>query len=367
MLIVLLLLGGLLTLSAGAELLLRGATRLAALLRISPLVVGLTVVAFGTSAPEFAVSIGAALHGKTDIAVGNVVGSNIFNVLAILGISALVAPLPVHRKLIRVDVPVMIAGVLLVWWFMSDGGVSRTEGAIAFCGLLVYTTLLIIHSRASSSSPQAEAAHDAAAGGPVRNPWMRAVEALLMVIVGLALLVQGSNWFVDGAVQLARILGLSELVIGLTIVAAGTSLPELATSVWAAARGEREISVGNIIGSNVFNTLGVLGSAAAFSPTGVPVSPSALNFDIPVMAAVCAVCLPMFFTGRSLSRWEGVLLIGYYVGYTTVLILHTLGSHWLPAVSFSLAWFALPLTGAVLLTSLLRELRPPRESAEHAT
>ena len=362
MAIVLLLIGGLLTLSAGAELLLRGATRLAALLRISPLVVGLTVVAFGTSAPEFAVSIGAALHGKADIAIGNVVGSNIFNVLFILGISALVAPLPVHRKLIRIDVPVMIAAVLLLWWFTSDGAVSRIEGAIAFGGLLAYTSFLIIHSR--SSSPQVVAAQDAAAGAPARNPWVRAVEALLMVIVGLALLVQGSNWFVDGAVQLARILGLSELVIGLTIVAAGTSLPELATSVWAAARGEREISVGNIIGSNIFNTLGVLGAAAALAPDGVPVAPSALNFDIPVMVAVCAVCLPMFFTGRSLSRWEGILLIAYYAGYTSVLILHTLGSDWLPAVSFSLAWFALPLTAAVLLTSLLRELRRPREAAQ---
>ncbi len=352
----LLLIGGLLVLSIGAELLLRGATQMAGLLRISPLVVGLTVVAFGTSAPEFAVSVGAAVTGRADIALGNVVGSNIFNVLAVLGISALIAPLAVNSKLIRIDVPVMIATALLVWGAALDGHLSRVEGAVAFLGLLAYTGFLVIGSRAEQGRT-AVVDREVAPETPAPNRLLSGVLSLVLFVVGLGLLIAGSDWFVEGAVQLARLLGLSELVIGLTIIAAGTSLPELATSVWAAARGERDISVGNIIGSNVFNALGVLGAAGALSPEGIRVPAIALEFDIPIMVAVSVVCLPMFFTGRSLARWEGGLLIAYYIAYTTVLILRSVGHHALDEVSFSLAWFAMPLTLAVLLVSLFRSRR----------
>jgi cation:H+ antiporter len=360
MMIALLLIGGMFALTFGAELLVRGAVRLAALFRIPPLVVGLTVVAFGTSAPEFAVSIGAAVNGQADITLGNVVGSNIFNVLAILGTAAVVAPLAVNRKLIRIDVPVMIGASLLLWGLAADGRWSRLEGVMAFAGLLAYTGFLIVSSRAATApivAPSAESETAPVVGDPMRNPFVRALEALFLVIVGLTFLVLGSNWFVSGAVQLARLLGLSELVIGLTIVAGGTSLPELATSVMAALRGERDISVGNIVGSNIFNILGVLGLSSFVSATGVAVSPLALDFDIPIMVAVAVVCLPMFFTGRGIARWEGLLLMLYYVAYTTVLILHSLGHDWLKPVTFSLAWFALPMTFLVLILSFAREWR----------
>jgi cation:H+ antiporter len=354
----LLLIGGMLALTLGAEFLVRGAVRLAALLCISPLVIGLTVVAFGTSAPEFAVSLAAALEGKADIALGNVVGSNIFNILAILGVSAIAAPLAVNAKLIKIDVPVMIAASLLLWGFAADGRWSRPEGLFAFCGLVAYSGFLIVSGRAGlvpnlASAPEAETAP--VRGDPLRNPFVRTLEALFLVVAGLSLLVLGSNWFVNGAVQLARLLGVSELVIGLTIVAGGTSLPELATSVTAALRGERDISVGNIVGSNIFNILCVLGLSSAVSARGVVVSPEALAFDIPVMVAVAVVCLPMFFTGRSIARWEGLLLVMYYVAYMTVLVLHSLGNAWLAPVTFSLAWFALPLSFLILILSFVRE------------
>lgn len=364
MLIALLLIGGMVALTFGAESLVRGAVRLAALLRIPPLVVGLTVVAFGTSAPEFAVSISAALNGKADIALGNVVGSNIFNVLAILGVSAIVAPLAVNVKLIRFDVPVMIATSLAMWGLAADGRISRLEGWAAFLALLAYTGLLIAANRAASAPPApptAETETAPVAGDPLRSLFVRMLEALFMVIVGLTFLILGSNWFVSGAVQLARLIGLSELVIGLTIVAGGTSLPEMATSVTAALRGERDISVGNIVGSNIFNILGVLGLASAVSAAGVAVSPAALDFDIPIMVAVAVLCLPLFFTGRSIARWEGLLLILYYLAYTAVLILHSLGHDWLKPVSFSLAWFALPLTFLVLVLSFVREWRTRKQ------
>lgn len=348
-------LGGVLGLTIGAELLVRGATRLALLLRISPLVIGLTVVAFGTSAPEFAVSTAAALNGQPDIALGNVVGSNIFNVLAILGATALLAPLAVHHKLVRVDVPVMIGVSVLLWWFARDGVWSRVEGAIAFLGLIAYTVWLIRAGR--TAVPAAPAG--GAAPSPLVGPFVRAMWALALVLCGLVLLVLGSRWFVAGAVQLARRLGVDELVIGLTIVAAGTSLPELATSVWAALRGERDISVGNIVGSNIFNILGVLGLASAVAPAGVPVAPAALAFDIPVMLAVAVVCLPMFFTGRGLARWEGLVLLAYYGAYMTVLILKATGNPWLAPLTFSLAWGALPLTVLVLAGETYRAFARP--------
>jgi cation:H+ antiporter len=191
------------------------------------------------------------------------------------------------------------------------------------------------------------------------GPFVRGLWAFALVLCGLVLLVLGSRWLVAGAVQLARRLGVDELVIGLTIVAAGTSLPELATSVWAALRGERDISVGNIVGSNIFNILGVLGLASAMAPAGVPVAAAALAFDIPVMLAVAVVCLPMFFTGRGLARWEGLVLLAYYVAYTTVLILKATGNPWLAPLTFSLAWGALPLTVLVLLGETHRALARP--------
>jgi cation:H+ antiporter len=250
----------------------RGASKLALSFGISPLVVGLTVVAFGTSAPEMAVSVQAALSGQVDIALGNVVGSNIFNVLFILGLSALIIPLLVARQLIRQEVPIMIGASLLLFALAWDGGISAAiDAALMFGLLLAYTVFLIWQSRRESKALAAEGTAETASGkSSWDNHW--GVQVLL-IAAGLALLVLGADWLVTAAITFAKQLGVSELVIGLTIVAAGTSMPEVATSIVAALRGERDIAVGNVVGSNTFNILCVLGLSGMLAP-GVCRSPN---------------------------------------------------------------------------------------------
>jgi cation:H+ antiporter len=345
------LVAGLLFLVAGAELLVRGAARLAAGLGVSPLVIGLTVVAYGTSAPELAVSVGATLTGRTDVALGNVVGSNIFNVLLILGISAVVTPLLVARKLVRFDVWVMIGVSLLMYVMARDLTISRVEGLLLLLGCVAYTAWLVWEARSEVGGKEHEA--ESNPEGTRRST----LQNLLLILSGLALLVVGSKWLVDGATVLARAFGVSELVIGLTLVAGGTSLPELATSVLASKRGQRDIAVGNVVGSNIFNVLAVLGASAAFSASGVPVSASALALDIPIMAAVALGCLPIFFTGYRIDRWEGFLFLGYYVAYTVYLILDGTRSAALGAYGTAMLWFVIPLTVVTLITVSLRALK----------
>jgi cation:H+ antiporter len=338
-------LAGLVLLVLGGHALVGGASALAARLGVSPLVVGLTVVAWGTSAPELAVSLGAALRGQGDIALGNVVGSNIFNILGVLGLSALVAPLAVSRRLVRLDVPILIALSAAVYVLGLDGRVSRVEGALLVAAGVAYTVFAVRTSRADAPPvPAAPGAHALAAG-------------VVRVVAGLALLALGARWLVESAVALARGLGISELVIGLTIVAAGTSLPEVAASVVAAWRGERDIAVGNAVGSNIFNILSVLGLTAAVSRTGVPVAPAALAFDIPVMVAVALACLPLFFTGMRIGRGEGALLVGYYAAYALYLVLAAQRHEALPLYSTTMALFVLPLTAVTLGVVAWREAR----------
>ncbi len=352
---------GLVILIAGAELLVRGASRLAVGFGISPLIVGLTVVAFGTSAPELAVSLGSALSGQADIALGNVVGSNIFNVLFILGLSALIGTLVVAQQLIRLDVPLMIGVSFLPLLLGLDGKIGRLDGILLFAGILAYILFAVRQSRKETASIQAE--YSAEFGANVRLEGSQLVRNIGFVVIGLALLVLGARWLVDGAVSIARALGLSELIIGLTIVAAGTSLPEVATSVIASLRGERDIAVGNVVGSNLFNILAVLGLTAAVAPAGVNVSGAALRFDIPFMIAVALACLPIFFTGYRIARWEGALFLAYYAAYTLYLILDATGHDALPAFSTVLLEFAAPLTGITLVLLAVRGWRAghPRE------
>lgn len=349
--------GGLLLLVVGAELLVRGASRLALTLGIAPLVVGLTVVAFGTSAPEMAVSIQAALENRSDLALGNVVGSNIFNVLFILGVSALVTPLAVHQKLVRLEVPLMILTSGLLFVMALDGRVGRLEGGVLFLGVLAYTAFLVVQSRREEQEIRQEYAEEFGVKGS------RAGSLLLQVALiagGLVLLVAGSDLLLDSSVSIARSLGVSELMIGLTLVAGGTSLPEVATSVVAAIRGKRDIAVGNVVGSNLFNVLAVLGLSAAVS-SGVGVTGQALYFDIPVMIAVSVVCLPIFFTGAAISRWEGLVLLAGYGLYVTYLYLHS-GEPW--AVELFTRGFYLvvvPLAALGLFLSVAAELRARRQ------
>jgi cation:H+ antiporter len=349
----LLFLGGLLALILGAELLVRGASKLALSFGISPLVVGLTIVAFGTSSPELAVSVGAALDGKTDIAVGNVVGSNVFNVLFILGAAALITPLAVHRQIIRQEVPIMIGVSALIVGLSLDGTISWLDGAGLTLLLVAYSTFLIVQSRRAEATT---------AGAPTdRKAWdSRLPVQLALIAAGLGLLVFGSDWLVRAAVTVAHALGVSDVVIGLTIVAAGTSLPEVAASVAAALKGERDIAVGNVVGSNIFNLLGCLGlSSLASGRLGLVVPPSLLAFDLWVMLAVAVACLPVFVTGREIARWEGGVFLCTYVAYVTYLVLAAQYPSALETYSTAMLGFVLPLLALTLVVVAFRRKPAP--------
>lgn len=351
-----LLVGGLTVLVFGAEILVRGASRLAAALGISPLVIGLTVVAFGTSSPELAVSLQSALSGQPDLAVGNVVGSNILNVLLILGLSALITPLIVAQQLVRLDVPIMIGASMLVWVLALNSVISQLEGALLFVLLIAYLSFLIWQSR-RERNPAVVAEYEHEFAGREARTLRQALLNLTLVVVGLAMLIGGSRLFVQGASDLARHFGLSELVIGLTIVALGTSLPEVAASIIAAIKGERDIAVGNVVGSNIFNLLAVLALTALFARGGVPVSPSALALDIPFMTAVAIACLPIFVTRNLIARWEGAIFFGYYLAYTAYLLLAAADAPGATQYRDFMLLFVAPLTVLTLAASLWREWR----------
>jgi cation:H+ antiporter len=343
--------GGLVCLVVGAEALVRGASKLALSLGISPLVVGLTVVAFGTSSPEIAVSVGAALEGRTDIAVGNVVGSNIFNVLFILGVSALITPLLVHAQIIRQEVPIMIGASLLLVAFSLDGRIGFVDALMLLVLLVAYTVFLIVQSRRETQATRDEYAQEV----DRRSGWdSRLPVQLLLIAAGLGLLVLGSEWLVTAAIAFAKALGVSDLVIGLTIVAAGTSMPEVATSIMAAVRKERDIAIGNVVGSNVFNILGCVGITGVVASGGLPIPASLLNFDLWVMLAVAFACIPVFMTGREIARWEGGLFLLYYVGYTAYLILASQQHAAIGAYSATMLGFVIPLTIVTLVVAAVR-------------
>jgi len=356
-------LGGLIGLVLGAELLVRGASKLALSFGISPLVVGLTIVAFGTSAPEVAVSIGAVLDAKTDIAIGNVVGSNIFNVLFILGLSAIITPLVVNVQLIRQEVPIMIGASLLLLALTLDGKLSWVDGSILFGLMLAYTVFLIVQSRKETKATKDEYAAEFKPAPP--GGWDSKLPAqLLLIAAGLAFLVVGSDWLVNASVIFAKAMGVSDLIIGLTIVAAGTSMPEVATSITAAIKGERDIAVGNVVGSNTFNILGCLGLSGIVSgDLGLLMPVSVLNFDIWVMLAVALACLPVFVTGREIARWEGGVFLFYYVAYVAYLILATQQHAALGVFSMAMMGFVVPLTVITLVVVFIRQGKPQTGTA----
>ncbi|MCF6735558.1 calcium/sodium antiporter [Blastococcus sp. KM273129] len=356
---IVLMVGGFAVLVLGGELLVRGGSNLGRAVGLSRLVIGLTIVAACTSAPEMAVTVAASLADNPGLAVGNVVGSNIFNVLLILGASALAAPLIVRSQLVRLDIPAMIGITVVLLALALDGAVSVLDGALLLLLLVAYTGWILRIGRRSE-----EAAEGPRSGDPADAPRGKAVLASVgLIAVGVALLVVGARWLVEAAVTVAGALGVSDLVIGLTVVAAGTSLPELATSVIAALRGERDIAVGNIVGSNIFNIGAVLGVAAVVSDGGVPVAASVVRFDLPVALAVAVALLPVAFTGFVLRRWEGALLVAYYGAYVGYLLLDASGHDALPAFSATMIGFVLPLTGLGLLTLVLYEWRRHRGTA----
>lgn len=342
---------GLALLVLGGELLVRGAASLARSVGLSSLVVGLTVVAFATSAPELAVTLDAVLGGEPDLAVGNVIGSNIVNVLLILGLSALVAPLVVLTRVVKVDIPMMIAMSVATLVLALDGSIGTADGLLLAGALVAYTSASIVLARRESQA-DADLEGDTTDLGAVSRP-----RSLLLVLLGIGLLVAGARLLVGGATTIATELGVSSLVIGLTVVALGTSLPELATSVIAARRGERDIAVGNIVGSNVFNIGAVLGVSAVVSGTAIPVSDAVVAIDLPLMVAAALALLPVAFTGFRLSRAEGALFVGLYLAYTSYLLLAATEHDALSGLTTVMVWFVLPLVAVTLVALSVMEAR----------
>ena len=330
------------------------------ILGISPLIIGLTVVAFGTSSPELAVSLQAVFIDEADVTLGNIIGSNIFNILVILGGSALVLPLAVAQRLVRIDVPLMVvlSGIVLI--LSLNGTVGRLEGLFMTAGLLGYIGFTIFGSRQDSDAVKAEyAAEFTGKSGRIRD---HPAFNFGLVLIGLAMLALGAHWLVDGATVIALDLGLSDLIVGLTVVAVGTSLPEVATSIVAALKGERDIAVGNAVGSNIFNILAVLGIASLVSPTAIEVPSSAIRFDLPVMAVVAVACLPIFFKGV-VTRLEGGLFLGYYVAYVSYTILVASQHEAIGTFSTIMLAFVVPLTVLTLITIFYLEIRSRRVSS----
>lgn len=309
--IILSLIGGLVIMLVGAEGLVRGASALALKVGISPLVVGLTVVAFGTSSPELVVSVGSALDGNSDIAIGNVIGSNIGNIALILGITALINPIKVNVQVIKREIPIMIAVTLIFLLMFLDLSLSRLEGALLFAGIIFYTSISYYLSKRENKKVEQEFEKEI----PVVKG--KIFTSILFVVIGLVCLALGSKFFVDAAVEIAMLFNVSQVIIGLTIVAVGTSLPELITSVVASLKKEGDIAIGNVVGSNIFNLLSILGITAVI----LPIASEGIKFiDLGMFVLTAVIMLPLAWTGFVLKRWEGVLLIILYIIYVYLII-----------------------------------------------
>lgn len=342
---------GLVLLIAGGEALVRSASTFATKAGVSPLVVGLVVVSAATSAPEFAVTLGAVMRGEPGLAIGNVVGSNIVNVLFILGLSAVISPLIIKRQLVRIDIPIMVGLSLLLVAVSLDGNISVFDGVLLLAVLLLHTVISIILGRRevrdASSDPETL---------PLNSKPVPLWLATILLVAGVGLLVGGAQALVTGAVNIATALGVSGLVVGLTVVAMGTSLPELATSLIAILRGERDMAVGNIVGSNIFNIGMVLGLPAILFGQGIPVPEAAIAIDLPLMLASALALLPLAFTGFILARWEGSLFVLLYTAYVLFVVLASTQHDAAAGFTSVMLWFVLPLVGIILLAVTFFEL-----------
>lgn len=342
---------GLIALIWGAEILVRSSSKLAASLGVSKLVIGLTVVAFGTSAPELAVGIEAGLINQPDILMGNVIGSNLTNTLLILGLASLIIPLQVHKNLIRFDLPVMISATLILILLSLNNIITFWECVILIVCLIVYLYSLV---RFSGKSRLTEEELNEA-GSPWKNGFL--------AIIGLIMLVAGARWMVESATIFAVMAGVSELVIGLTIVAVGTSLPEIVTSVLAAVRGEKDLAVGSIVGSNILNILSVIGISGLFI-SGIPVQDSILEVEYLVLMGVSVLCFPIFFTGRRIKRIEGAIFLSSYILYLFYLYLSSITSSYLaPFVQWVLYGFV-PLVILYVIIAVIREFKTKKVVTE---
>ena len=342
---------GLIALIWGAEVLVRSSSKLAASLGVSKLVIGLTVVAFGTSAPELAVGIEAGIMNEPDILMGNVIGSNLTNTLLILGLASLIMPLQVHKNLIRFDLPVMITSTVILILLSLNNIITFWECALLFACLFVYLFALVRFSGKSQMTKE----EITEAGSPWANG--------LLSIVGLAMLIAGARWMVESATIFAQMAGVSELVIGLTIVAIGTSLPEIVTSILAAVRGEKDLAVGSIVGSNILNILSVIGISGLFI-SGIPVQDSLLRVEYNVLLAVSILCFPIFFTGRRIKRIEGAIFLTSYILYLFYLYLGSINSTFLPTFVQWILYGFVPLIILYVTIALIIEFRTKKTVAE---
>lgn len=312
---------GLVVVIVGAELIVRGGSRVGALLGVSPMILGLTVVAIGTSTPELAVGLTAAAEGNGGLAVGNIAGTNIVNILFILGLSAWIEPLPVRLLSLKLDLPVMVISAVAVLLMAWDGRLSRTEGALMVGASVAYTIAMVSLSRRESLAIQREFSREYSAKHILpRVATLQGTVSVLMLVAGIVVVVVGAELLVSGAVDMARSLGVSDAVVGLTIVAIGTSAPELATTIMATLKNERDIAIGNLIGSSTYNILFILGATCLATPGGVPVDAPLLHVDLPLAALVALLCVPVFATDRLISRKEGAFFVAAYAVYLGTLI-----------------------------------------------
>jgi len=309
---------GLVLLAGGGESLVRGATAIARLAGVTPAVIGLTIVAVGTSLPELVVSLLAAHEGQPDIAVGNVVGSNIFNLVGVLAITALITALPVHGSAVKLEWPFMFLVSCLAVLLARDGAIDRLDGGFMLAAFVVFTAYMVRAAREEFRNSERQEFETEGVRRSLRIPLQGLPLAVVAVGAGLLLLVLGGRALVTGAVELARLAGLSERVIGLTVVAVGTSMPEMAASAVAALRGRTDVAIANLIGSNIFNLLGILGLTALYRP--VPVSATMLNSDMVWMMVTALALFPVLRSGMRVSRLEGALLLGLYAVYLVLLL-----------------------------------------------
>ncbi|MEX0721699.1 MAG: calcium/sodium antiporter [Balneolaceae bacterium] len=337
---------GLIMLLTGAELLVSSSSKVALRYGLSPILIGITIVAFATSAPEIAVSVDAAIAEQSTLAIGNVLGSNMANILLVLGLSAMLSPVAISRRIVRLDIPIMIGITAVVYVLSLDNSISQFDGFILLAIFVAFMIFQVKQARKENILKEREPKIE-----PGSKPlWVQ----ILWFLIGLALLVIGADFLVENGVTIARTWGMSELVIGLTIIAIGTSLPEVATSVLAAYRGEQDLSVGNIIGSNIFNLLLVLGLSSVISGSGLVVPDSSLVFDFPFLLAVSIACLPIFFTGFRIARWEGAVFLAYYIAYLFFLFLESTEHDLLYEFSFAMSIFVIPITVLTLMVLVYR-------------
>ena len=316
---IVLLLLGLTALVGGAELIVRGGSRVAAGLGVAPIIIGVTVVSIGTSTPELAVGIEAAAQGNGSLAIGNIAGTNIVNLLLILGLSAAIRPLEMHTQTLRLDLPVMVGAAVLVTALAWDGSLSRTNGILLVACAVLYTVVIVRIARRERPFVKQEYDREYAPDDAER-PATNVLWNSALLLGGIAVVVVGADLLVDGATGIARAQGVSEAVIGLTIVAIGTSAPELVTTIVSTVRGERDIAVGNLLGSSVFNLFLILGVTAMVPAGGIAIETELVRVDLPVMVAVAVLCIPVFFSGRRVSRWEGIGFMSLYGGYLAYLL-----------------------------------------------